>query len=798
MLFLIFASVLSLRTSVKLEKNWKFIKGEQTNAQDVDFDDSDWETVRVPHDWAIYGPFGPSYDQITYETSTGVATGVSSGITGGLPWVGVGWYRTSFKADPSKVTTLIFDGAMADARVFVNGKLAGYWPYGYNSFYFDVTELINKDGSDNVLAVRLQNLPQSSRWYPGAGLYRNVHLVTTEAVHVPVWGTHVTTPIVEQEYASVRVQTKIEGAVGKDIRVFTHIKTKDGKLVVERDNTRKYMQGTPFEQNFLIENPKLWSPETPNLYTAVSEIYLGNNLVDTYESTFGVRKIEYIPDTGFALNGQFRKFKGVCNHHDLGPLGAAVNEKGLRHQLEILKDMGCDSIRTSHNMPTPELVSLCDEMGFMMMLEFFDEWDTPKVKNGYHRLFAEWAEKDIINAIHHYRNSPCIVMWSLGNECPTQHTASGYKVIIGLREICHREDPTRLITASFNEVYDDLKNGYGSFLDILGINYFLYLYEDFYKISPQKLILGTEITSAVSSRGVYKFPPDFHDMYKYPDLQTNGYDTEYTSWSNIPDDDFAKYDDTNYAIGGFVWTGFDYLGEPTPYEASDWPSHVSYFGIIDLASIPKDRYYLYRSKWNTNDHTLHIVPHWNWESGKNVPVWVYTDYPTAELFINGKSQGKLTKSNVSNIDRYRLRWNNVIYEPGTVKVVAYDEKGEEKMSKEIKTAGDPHHIVLETMHSEITADEKDLAYVTVSIVDKDGNLCPNECTLLNFKVTGAGSYKAACNGNSASLDSFQDTKMHAFMGKLTVIIQASDKPGDITLDVSGDGLESGKITVHAK
>lgn len=640
-------AAMAQRTEALLEKNWKFTKGDVPEATQTNFDDSKWETVTIPHDWAIFGPFDRNNDlqEVAVTQDLEKQASVKTGRTGGLPYVGVGWYRTAFDAPADKQVTLVFDGAMSEARVYVNGKEACFWPFGYNSFHCDVTGLLNADGKDNVLAVRLENRPQSSRWYPGAGLYRNVRLVTTERVHVPVWGTQLTTPHVSAEYASVRLRTTIRNAGDADVRISTDIIAPDGKIVSRKDNSRKINHGQPFEQNFLINAPSLWSPETPYLYKAVSKIYVDGKQTDEYTTRFGIRSIEIIADKGFFLNGKHRKFQGVCNHHDLGPLGAAVNVAALRRQLTLLKDMGCDAVRTSHNMPAPELVELCDEMGFMMMLEPFDEWDIAKCENGYHRYFNEWAEKDMINMLHQYRNNPCVVMWSIGNEVPTQCSPEGYKVASFLQDICHREDPTRPVTCGMDQVTCVLANGFAAMIDVPGLNYRAHRYVESYETLPQNIVLGSETASTVSSRGVYKFPVQKGASVMYDDHQCSGYDVECCSWSNLPDEDFALADDYDWTIGQFVWTGFDYLGEPSPYSTDSWPSHSSVFGIIDLASLPKDRFYLYRSLWNKQANTLHVLPHWTWpgREGENTPVFVYTSYPSAELFVNGKSYGKQRK-----------------------------------------------------------------------------------------------------------------------------------------------------------
>lgn len=791
------------RSEYLLEKGWKFTKGEVSNAEMPAFNDAKWETVDIPHDWAIFGPFDKNNDLQNVAVTQNFETQASlkTGRTGGLPYVGIGWYRTTFHSTPGKQTTLIFDGAMSEARVFVNGKEACFWPCGYNSFYCDVTSLVNEDGKNNTLAVRLENRPQSSRWYPGAGLYRNVHVVTTEKIHVPVWGTQITTPYVKDEYASVCLRTTILNAGKTELTVVTDIMDADGQVVSTKTNKGVINHGQPFTQNFIVERPKLWSPETPVLYKAVSKIYSGDTLLDTYSTRFGIRTIEYIADKGFYLNGKRRKFQGVCNHHDLGPLGAAINVAALRHQLTLLKEMGCDAIRTSHNMPAPELVELCDEMGFMMMLEPFDEWDIAKCDNGYHRFFNEWAEKDMVNMLRQYRNNPCVVMWSIGNEVPTQWSPEGYKVAKFLQDICHREDPTRPVTCGMDQVKSVLANGFAAMLDIPGLNYRAHLYDEAYERLPQNIILGSETSSTVSSRGVYKFPVERKAGAMYDDHQSSSYDLEYCNWSNIPDIDFARAEDHEWTIGQFVWTGFDYLGEPSPYDTNAWPNHSSMFGIIDLASIPKDRYYLYRSVWNKEAETLHILPHWNWEGreGEKTPVFVYTNYPSAELFINGKSYGRQTKHKNGTVEnRYRLMWHDAVYQPGEVRVVAYDEQGNPVAEKTVRTAGKPHHIELVTDRSSLQADGKDLAYVTLRIVDKDGNLCPNDGRLVSFKVKGAGKYRASANGDPTCLDLFHKPEMHAFGGMLTVIVQSGEKTGEIELQATAKGIKTGTIHIPVK
>ncbi len=793
------------RTEYLLDKGWRFSKGDVQNGATISLNDTKWQQVTIPHDWAITGPFDGSNDAQTVKIEQNGETEATlkSGRTGGLPFIGTGWYRLKLKVPAfniNKTAELIFDGAMSNAKVFVNGKEVGVWPYGYNSFHFDISKYLNP-GAENTLAVRLENMPEASRWYPGAGLYRNVHLVVTNKAHIPVWGTYVTTPVVEQGFAKVAVKTNVDFSDGgfKALKLVTEIQNPQGKKVGETTSTLAETDLNTFSQEAVVKAPQLWSPETPALYTAITKLYDNGQIIDEYRTTFGIRTIKYEPVKGFSLNGVYRKFKGVCNHHDLGPLGAAVNKSALRRQLAILKDMGCDAIRTSHNMPAPELVELCDEMGFMMMVESFDEWKKPKVKNGYSRFFDEWSERDMVNMIHRDRNHPSVVMWSIGNEIPDQDTKGGNKIAKYLQDICHREDPTRPVTAGLNHYDASMKNNFASILDIPGFNYKPELYSDAYNRLPQGFLLGSETASTVSSRGVYKFPVEFYKEKKYSDNQSSSYDFEACPWSQVPDDEFVKQDELQYVIGEFVWTGFDYLGEPTPYDEK-WPSHSSYFGIVDLAGLPKDRFYLYRSRWNTTKPTLHILPHWTWpgREGEVTPVFCYTNYPSAELFVNGKSMGKQTKSNTNNQTRYRLMWKDVKYTPGTIKVIAYDAQGKAVAEQQVKTAGKPHHIELVSDRQSIDADGKDIAFVTAKVCDAQGNLCPEATNQLTFKVNGAGRYKAVANGDATNLQSFQGSEMKAFSGQLVVLVQSTEKAGNVQLQVASKGLKSGVIDIKSK
>lgn len=787
----------SPRESIILKKGWTFQKGEHPNAIQTDFDDSNWESVTVPHDWAIKGPFDKEIDKQVIAISQNKETRATekTGRTGALPYIGEGWYRNTFSIPnftDDKTVILQFEGAMSEPEVFLNGKKVGEWKYGYAYFYFDISDKVKPE--NNTLVVKLNNKPKSSRWYPGAGLFRKVSMVVKNKSHFKHWGTFITTPRVSEEFAKVNIKSKVKG---ENLKLKTSIFDKDGNLISTAETDALY--NNEFDQNIGIENPQLWSPETPYLYSAVLELFSGKELVDRKETKFGIRKIDFSPETGFSLNGEVRKFKGVCLHHDLGPLGAAVNKSALRRRLKLLKDLGADAIRSSHNMPSFEILELADEMGFMFLAESFDEWKTPKVENGYNLYFDNYAEKDVVNLVRATRNHPSIVMWSSGNEVPDQWGSKGVKRAKWLQDIFHREDPTRPVTVGMDQVEAVMKNGFGAIMDVPGLNYRVHLYEEAYDTFPQGLLLGSETASTVSSRGIYKFPVEKASMRQYKDYQSSSYDLEHCSWSNLPDEDFVLQDDKPWVIGEFVWTGFDYLGEPTPYDEA-WPSRSSYFGIYDLAGLPKDRYYLYRSRWNTEDETLHILPHWNWEGreGKTTPVFVYTSYDSAELFVNGKSQGVRRKNDRTPQHRYRLMWMNVKYEPGTLKVVALDDEGHPVAKKQIQTAGKPYKIILNSDRKTLKADGEDLAFISVSVVDKDGIPCPTATNQLNFSVQGQGKFKAICNGDPTSLEMFHLPTMKLFSGKLVVIVQSAEKSGELELNADGENLISSKLKLEVK
>ena len=791
--------------------NWEFSK-----------DKAKWEKVSIPHDWAISGPFDKKWDlQVVAIEQNGEKTATEkSGRSGALPWIGKGYYRTTVNITPNPAGDvcyqLEFDGAMSEPSVSVNGKHAGSWAYGYNAFRLDVTDLL-KTG-ENVIEVELNNREESSRWYPGAGLYRPVALVTTPKAHIDPWTTSVRTKELRQgvdnhgeteQQAVIAYETQLikpQGAQWKGYAFVVEIL--DNKGMFYTGNHFDVPEDGKIDTELTMSKPLLWSPETPNLYKIRSRLMKDNRVVDETITNLGVRTISVSKEGGFMLNGQSRKIQGVCLHHDLGPLGAAVNKAALIRQIKLMKDMGCDAIRTSHNMPSTMQMDLCDSLGMMVMAESFDMWIYPKCKNGYARFFKDWAEKDITNLILNHRNHPSIVMWSIGNEIPEQWDKNvGVEWAKKLQDLCHKLDPTRPVTQGMDRVDNALKSGFAEVMDVVGLNYRTHKYDKAYKQTTKGFILGSETASTVSSRGVYKLPYNTTNHGVYGDGQCSSYDNEWCSWSNLPDVDFENMDDLPWTIGQFVWTGIDYLGEPTPYDEY-WPSRSSYFGICDLAGLPKDRYYLYRSVWNRDSHTLHIAPHWSWGKemiGKNVPVQVYTDFDEAELFINGKSQGRRTKNHTPNanagqestnpnakgaaapnLDRYRLRWMDVKYEPGEVKVVAYGKDGKVAMEEVVKTAGKPEKLKMDvwTAGKQLKADGNDLAYITISMTDADGNLCPNANDQLVFNVEGEGAFKCVCNGDATSLESFTEPKMKLFNGMLVLTVQSSGKAGKIKVTAS--------------
>lgn len=791
-----------------LDEGWKFIFEDIKDAYMPGFNDSGWETVSVPHDWAIDQPFDMNIDwQIVQVNADGERVPqLRTGRTGALPCFGVGWYRKSIyipSEDTGKIISVEFDGAMSNAQVYLNGKYVGEWPYGYSSFRFDLTPYIEYD-KENLLAVRLHNKEQSSRWYPGAGLYRNVRLVKNEPVHIAHWGTYVTTPKIKKTKAVVNIKTVVNNLAGnsENIKLVTEIKNSSGTTIASTSTTkRNVVEKIDYIQNISVSSPELWSPETPIMYSVTSKVYVNKELKDEYETPFGFRSIEFDSKTGFFLNDEQVKIKGVCLHHDLGPLGAAVNYRATERQLEILKEMGCNAVRSAHNPPSPELLDLCDRMGFLVMDESFDEWKIGKNKNGYNLLFDEWAEKDMLAMIHRDRNHPSIIIWSIGNEVLelNRMDPGGREIARFLTGICHREDPTRPVISGFNNARGAIRNGIADEVDLFGINYpgiGDMSYEKYHAEKPDYCLIGCETQSTVSTRGIYKFPAVENKNPWHYDYHVSSYDMEGPGWFSTPDHEFAMLEDCEAVAGEFVWTGFDYLGEPTPYNEGT-SSKSSYFGIVDLAGLKKDRYYLFQSHWS-NEPMLHLLPHWNWHDRMNdtVPVMCYTNYPKAELFVNGKSMGIKTKSKENIFTRYRLIWDDVIYETGEIKVVAFDNNNNPVASQTIKTTGKPYQIRLTPDRKEIHADGKDLSFITVEVLDKEGNLCPRANVLQFFEVEGAGKLRAVCNGDPTDHTSFVSNYMKTFNGKMVVIIQSTKQAGEISLKSSGSKLK--EATVHLK
>ena len=744
---------------------------------------AEWKTVTVPHDWAISGPFDKKWDlqMVAIKENGEDKPTEHSGRSGSLPWIGKGFYKTTVHiAEGTAYAELKFDGAMAAPEVSVNGKKAGHWAYGYNAFRVDITPYIH--AGDNLIEVALENEEESNRWYPGGGIYRPVTLIThANKSSLDLWGLQMQTLSIDGGRALIDIRHE-----GKDIPADAMLKVtvtdKGGKVVANASSPADGMGD--FHTQVSLADPQLWSPESPYLYDVKLSLVADGKTLDVQHQKLGVRTVKFSAEGGFQLNGVTRKIKGVCLHHDLGPLGAAVNKAAIIRQIRIMKDMGADAIRTSHNMPSTMQMEVCDSMGMMVMAESFDGWKEPKVRNGYGKLWDEWWQKDITNLILNHRNHPSIIMWSVGNEIPEQWKPEGVERYKHLTALCHRLDPSRQVTCGMDQPDGTMWAGFAQVADVPGYNYRVHKYEEMMKRLPQGFLLGSETASTVSSRGEYFFPDTVAPNKEHLNGQCSGYDVEHCWWSNLPDDDWKMQDDYSWVTGEFVWTGFDYLGEPTPYDKY-WPSRSSYFGIVDLAGLPKDRFYLYRSHWNKNEHTIHLLPHWTWtgREGQVTPVYCYTDYPSAELFVNGKSQGRITKNKNSRLDRYRLRWQNVKYEKGEIKVVVYDEQGNKAGEKTMKTAGKPAKLQLTADRSTIAADGCDLAFITVSLTDKNGTLCPDADHSLEFKVTGAATFNSVCNGDATSLEVFTEPTMKLFHGQLVVVVQASTAPGKATLTV---------------
>lgn len=773
---------------------WRFHRGDVPGAEARTFDDAGWEAVPVPHDWAIAGPFHRTNDlQNARVLQDGQVDPLAiSGRTGALPWTGVGWYRGTFELmDDVGFAELRFDGAMAGAQVWIDGRKAGTRPYGYIPFSIPAPT----NAARHVVAVRLENLPMSTRWYPGAGIYRPVRLVTGPALGLASDGTFVrTSSLATDGTARLVVSEKVRGASPEipknDLTLAWRVFGPDGQVIASFSDVRVSLAGEA-EGVVTVKSAPLWSPEKPALCVLESKLRLKDRVIDVRRTRFGIRTVELRPE-GFLVNGRPVRFNGVCMHHDLGSIGAAFNASAFRRQLRILKEMGANAMRTAHNPPAPDAMAICDEEGFLVMAEAFDMWKTPKVKKGYSLVFDEWWARDLAALVELYRNHPSIVMWSIGNEIWEADARDTAKYAHLMADMCRRLDPTRPVTQGVDRPAEGLAHGYYQILDIPGVNYRVFAYGQALLAARYGLAVGSETASTVSSRGVYKFPVvpgkggkqadgSWLDGPMHPDGQCSSYDVECCNWANLPDADFAAQEANPGMIGQFVWTGFDYLGEPTPYKVY-WPSRSSYFGIVDLAGIPKDRYWFYRSQWRTDVPTLHVLPHWTWpdRKGEVTPIYCYTSYSSAELFVNGKSQGRRTKNPESELDHYRLRWNDVVYEPGEIKVVSYDRAGRPMAEKVVRTAGAAARVVVEAEpEGRPDLDAKYpyplLRYYRVKIVDAHGNLCPDADDRLDVSVSGGGRFRGICNGDATSLEVFTKPTMKAFHGELVVTVEVTDQ-----------------------
>jgi len=798
------------RIRQSFNEDWKFSKGETGTESQLSFDDSGWRKLDLPHDWAIEGPFDSNFDT----------------RVGGLPTYGTAWYRKTFKIDAAQKgnsVSIEFDGVMNNAEVYLNGKKVGERPFGYIGFEVDLTPYI-KFGEENVVAVRVDPKELSARWYPGAGIYRNTWLEIKNPVHIAHWGTYITTPEINQQKAKVSIETTLQNKhnlKGK-FSLQTILVDATGNEVASGKKNIEFKGGNSLVlQELNILSPVFWEMDNPHLYTAKSILYKGASIIDNYESTFGVRTIEYTQENGFQLNGEQVRFQGVCMHHDLGPLGAAVNYRGTQRQLEIMKSMGVNAIRTSHNPPSPEQLEICDKMGILVQVEAFDEWTIAKVENGYIKFWDKWHETDLRDMIKRDRNHPSVIMWSIGNEVPEQRKSKGGEIAQYLTDICHDEDPTRPVTAGFNDYPQCVENGLAEAIDLVGLNYKPTQYDNILKNNPDYIVYGSETSSCVSSRGVYHLPVENYDRHE--SLQLTSYDIISPPWAYPPDFEIYAQETMTHSLGEFIWTGFDYLGEPTPFNGRDnethgkwgvdYPSRSSYFGAVDLAGLPKDRYYFYQSRW-TEEPMVHILPHWNWKDSKHktIPVYCYTNGDEAELFLNGKSLGRKKmgedkttipaefiwwkKPQTTWDSPYRLNWN-VKYQPGELKVVAY-KNGKVHAEKIINTAGEAAKIELVADRKEIAADGSDLSFITVSITDARGILCPNADNLVNFEVEGGGEIEAVGNGNAATTESFQAHHRKAFSGKCVLIVKSKKgEAGEINIIAKSKGLATKDIVIKS-
>jgi beta-galactosidase len=797
LLFLLFISFETItsqtRQITELNKNWRFFKGENNKAYAQEFNDVNWQNVTIPHDWAIELPFIENGD----------------GNTGKLDWKGEGWYRNEFFVDSSyidKEIYFLFDGIMAFPKIYVNGILAGEWDYGYNSFYLNVTNLL-KYNAPNTIAIHVDTRKHDSRWYPGAGIYRKIQMITVNKIHTAIWGTYVTTPIIKPHYADVRAATTIvnRSKITSEIIVQNKIINANGIEIVSTSNTYQIANNSEktVETTLTLPNPHKWDIENPYLYTLETSIFYQNKLTDTYKTTFGVRSIRFTANNGFFLNDKRIQLKGVNLHHDFGPLGAAFNERAMERQLEIMKDMGANAVRTSHNTAAPELLDLCDKMGLLVFNEVFDKYDA---KAGITETtdFEEFAHRNIKNFVVRDRNHPSVFLWSVGNEIGDVqwNINNGFQKLQTMLNYVEKYDSTRPTTL-VNDSKESAQLRHFDYYDVHSWNYGR-RYSLARQLEPTKSVIISESASTLSTRGFYELPLPKEKTDFTNSLQVSSYDLNAPEWAELADEDFMWQQEEPYIAGEFIWTGFDYLGEPTPYN-NQWTlangmtdkeaSRSSYFGVVDLVGIPKDRFYLYKSYWKPNETTIHILPHWNWENkiGENVPVFVYTNGDCAELFLNEKSLGTKCKKPKSSIatERFRLMWTDVSYESGTLKAVAYKE-GELIGENSVTTAKEPYKLRLSADKKTLKANGKDLSYILIEAIDKNGNVCPLATNFVEISIHGPAVIKGVGNGNPQSFHPFKSKNIPLFYGKAMLILGSEYETGKITVEASATDLKSDK------
>ncbi len=792
------------RTKFSFDFGWKFHLGDIKNAQENKYNDTNWRKLDLPHDWSIEGKFSKDNP---------------AGIGGGALPGGIGWYRKTFKlpeSDKDKLVFIDFDGIYRNSEVWLNGHLLGFRPYGYSSFRYELTPYLKYGNNDNLIAVKVDNSKQpNSRWYSGSGIYRNVWLVTTHKIFIDHWGTFITTPEVTEKSAKVSIKIKVRNAFLHDQKVLikTTVLNKEGEKIAETETPALVKKDSLVEvnQELTVKNPELWSIENPYLYKAITTIEYNNQICDNYNTTFGIRTFEFTVSKGFFLNGKHVEIHGVCDHSDLGCLGAAVNKRAIERQLEILKNMGCNGIRTSHNPPAPELLDLCDKMGFIVMDEAFDMWKEAKTKYDYSLDWDKWHKRDLEDMVLRDRNHPSVFLWSIGNEIPEQGDSTGTTIARELAGIIRSLDTTRDITSNCNRPGPSnyiIKSGA---LDIIGFSYHQNDYKDFLTTYPGQKLIGSETTSALQTRGHYDMPSDSIRRWPVrwdlplttgnPDNTCSSYDNCSAPWGETNEEALKEVNNDAFVSGMFIWTGFDYLGEPTPY---GWPSRSSYFGVIDLAGFPKDAYYLYQSQW-THKPVLHIFPPWNpqcwttvkngkpnWEKGDSVDVWAYTNCDEVELFLNGKSLG----TKIKTAGELHLMWR-VPYVPGTLKAVGLNG-GKEVLTFIDKTSDSPAEISIEPDRDTISADGRDLSFVTVKVMDKDGTMVPYADNLVNFKISGDGKIVGVDNGSETSHEPFKANYRKAFNGMCLVVIQSNEKAGKIKLEAESKGLKGAQVEITTK